>query len=154
MHLVKTFRDGAYLYFLTELITGGELYDAIREMDLLTRSQAQFYIASIAIAIEYLHERAIAYRDLKPENILLDSQGYIKLIDFGCARKLGDTGRTYTLIGTPHYMAPEVILGRGYNQTADIWSVGVCCYEFMCGPLPFGYDATEDQLHTFKEILT
>ena len=117
MHLVKTFRDGGYLYFLTELITGGELYDAIREMDLLARPQAQFYIASITIAIEYLHERSIAYRDLKPENILLDSQGYIKLIDFGCARKLGDTGRTYTLIGTPHYMAPEVFLGRGYNQT-------------------------------------
>ena len=94
VHLVKTFKDDKYLYFLTELITGGELYDAIRELDLLDRGQSQFYMGSIAIAIEYLHERGIAYRDLKPENILLDSQGYIKLIDFGCARKLGETGRS------------------------------------------------------------
>lgn len=64
------------------------------------------------------------------------------------------SGKTYTLVGTPHYMAPEVILGRGYNQNADIWSIGVCLYEFMCGPLPFGNDAGEDQLVIFKEILT
>eukprot|EP01069_Polyplicarium_translucidae_P004690 Polyplicarium_translucidae@DN2636_c0_g1_i1.p1 len=149
--LVRTFKDRTYLYFLTELVTGGELYDAIRKLGLLNRIQAQFYLGSIILAIEYLHERNIAYRDLKPENILLDSQGYIKLIDFGCAKKV--QGRSYTLVGTPHYMAPEVILGKGYNATADIWAFGVCLYEFMCGPLPFGNDA-EDQLEIFRAILT
>lgn len=92
VHLVKTFRDRKFLYFLTELVTGGELYDAIRELDLLTREQAQFYLGSLTLAIDYLHEKNIAYRDLKPENVLLDSQGYIKLIDFGCAKKLGESG--------------------------------------------------------------
>eukprot|EP00914_Ancora_sagittata_P026955 GHVO01052901.1.p1 GENE.GHVO01052901.1~~GHVO01052901.1.p1 ORF type:complete len:652 (+),score=108.99 GHVO01052901.1:253-1956(+) len=149
--LVRTFKDKQYLYFLTELVTGGELYDAIRKLGLLSRQQAQFYLASVVLAIEYLHERNIAYRDLKPENILLDSQGYMKLIDFGCAKKM--QGRSYTLVGTPHYMAPEVILGKGYTSTSDIWAFGICLYEFMCGPLPFGNDA-EDQLEIFKAILT
>nr|AAM22643.1 cGMP-dependent protein kinase [Eimeria maxima] len=150
IRLVRTFRDKDFLYFLTELVTGGELYDAIRKLGLLGRYQAQFYLASIVLAIEYLHERNIAYRDLKPENILLDSQGYVKLIDFGCAKKM--QGRAYTLVGTPHYMAPEVILGKGYTLTADTWAFGVCLYEFMCGPLPFGNDA-EDQLEIFRDIL-
>jgi len=149
--LVRTFKDRNYLYFLTELVTGGELYDAIRKLGLLTRDQAQFYLASMILAIEYLHERNIAYRDLKPENVLLDNQGYIKLIDFGCAKKMVD--RSYTLVGTPHYMAPEVILGKGYTLTADHWAFGVCLFEFMCGPLPFGNDA-EDQLEIFRDILT
>eukprot|EP01068_Selenidium_serpulae_P009848 Selendium_serpulae@DN5334_c2_g2_i1.p1 len=149
--LVRTFKDREFLYFLTELVTGGELYDAIRKLGLLSRSAAQFYLGSIILAIEYLHERNIAYRDLKPENILLDYQGFIKLIDFGCAKKI--QGRSYTLVGTPHYMAPEVILGKGYSLTADIWAFGVCLFEFICGPLPFGNDA-EEQLEIFRDILS
>lgn len=151
IRLVRTFKDFEYLYFLTELVTGGELYDAIRKLGLLSKPQAQFYLGSIILAIEYLHERNIAYRDLKPENILLDKQGYVKLIDFGCAKKIQD--RAYTLVGTPHYMAPEVILGKGYGCTVDIWALGICLYEFICGPLPFGNDA-EDQLEIFRDILT
>eukprot|EP01055_Gregarina_sp_Pseudo9_P005821 Gregarina_sp_Pseudo_9__5820@NODE_887_length_2095_cov_3_670233_g833_i0_p1_GENE_NODE_887_length_2095_cov_3_670233_g833_i0NODE_887_length_2095_cov_3_670233_g833_i0_p1_ORF_typecomplete_len441_score79_07Pkinase/PF00069_25/4_2e69Pkinase_Tyr/PF07714_17/9_9e42cNMP_binding/PF00027_29/6_8e22Kinaselike/PF14531_6/1_5e16Pkinase_fungal/PF17667_1/2_3e09Kdo/PF06293_14/3_8e06WaaY/PF06176_11/0_00022FTA2/PF13095_6/0_98FTA2/PF13095_6/0_41Seadorna_VP7/PF07387_11/0_02RIO1/PF01163_22/0_022APH/PF01636_23/0_31_NODE_887_ len=151
LKLVRTFKDKEYLYFLTELCTGGELYDAIRKLGLLSRDKAQFYLGSIIVAIEYLHERNIAYRDLKPENVLLDSQGYTKLIDFGCAKKMKE--RSYTLVGTPHYMAPEVILGKGYALTADIWTFGVVLYEFVCGPLPFGNDA-EDQLEIFRDILT
>ncbi|KAL7066750.1 protein kinase domain-containing protein [Cryptosporidium serpentis] len=151
VRLIKTFKDSDTIYFLTELVPGGELYDAIRRIGLLTRYQAQFYIGSMILALDYLHERSIVYRDLKPENILLDSQGYIKLIDFGCAKKL--SGRSYTLAGTPHYMAPEVILGKGYTLTCDAWTVGVCLYEFMCGPLPFGNDA-QDHLDVFKDILT
>ncbi|EZG50652.1 CGMP-dependent protein kinase [Gregarina niphandrodes] len=151
LKLVRTFKDHQYLYFLTELCTGGELYNAIRKLGLLSRPQAQFYLASIIVAMEYLHERNIAYRDLKPENVLLDNQGYSKLIDFGCAKKIKE--RTYTLVGTPHYMAPEVVLGKGYTLTADIWTFGIVLYEFICGPLPFGNDA-EDQLEIFRDILT
>lgn len=152
VRLVRTFKDDFYLYFLTELVTGGELYDAIRSIGILKTPQAQFYFASMGLALDYMHSRTIVYRDLKPENVLLDSQGYIKIIDFGCARKLNGK-KSFTLVGTPHYMAPEVILGRGYTHTADIWSLGVCLYEFLCGPLPFGNDA-EEQLDIFKGILT
>eukprot|EP00397_Hematodinium_sp_SG-2012_P002186 GEMP01002192.1.p1 GENE.GEMP01002192.1~~GEMP01002192.1.p1 ORF type:complete len:968 (+),score=173.95 GEMP01002192.1:11-2914(+) len=152
IRLVRTFKDDRFLYFLTELVTGGELYDAIRKLGILTPCQSQFYFASMGLAMDYLHERTIVYRDLKPENVLLDSQGYVKVIDFGCARKLNGE-KSYSLVGTPHYMAPEVILGKGYTSTADIWSLGVCLYEFVCGPLPFGNDADE-QLEVFKDILT
>lgn len=152
--LVKTFKNSKCVYFLTELCVGGELYDAIRQLGLLSRQDTQFYLGSLVLAVEYLHSRAIAYRDLKPENILLDVRGYIKIIDFGCARKLADApgGRSYTLIGTPHYMAPEMILGKGYTQMVDVWAMGVCLYEFMCGPLPFGNDS-DDKLDIFKDVL-
>eukprot|EP00919_Chromeraceae_sp_WS-2016_P066271 GHVR01156813.1.p1 GENE.GHVR01156813.1~~GHVR01156813.1.p1 ORF type:complete len:331 (-),score=72.35 GHVR01156813.1:208-1200(-) len=149
--LVRTFKDSSYVYFLTELVTGGELYEMIRNLGLLSLTQAKFFLGGMILAIEYLHSRGIAYRDLKPENVLLDHQGFVKLIDFGCAKKF--TGRTYTLVGTPHYMAPEMILGKGYTQSSDLWAIGVCMFEFLCGPLPFGNDA-EDQLEIFRAILT
>jgi len=150
--VVRTFKDRRYLYFLTEVVNGGELYDAIRGIGILSQAQAQFYTGSLTLALESLHERNIAYRDLKPENVLLDSQGYVKLIDFGCALKLKG-GVTFTLVGTPHYMAPEVILGNGYGVSCDIWSLGVCSYEFLFGPQPFA-SSSENHLEVFREILT
>lgn len=149
---VKVFEEPDKICFLTELISGGELLDVIDELEILDIHQAHFYIGSMGLAIESLHERYIAYRDLKPENVLLDHRGYIKLIDFGCARKLQD-GYAYTVVGTPHYMAPEVLLGKGYNVCADIWSLGVCCYEFLCGVLPFANDSDSEQV-VFSEILS
>jgi len=148
--VVRTFKDNSHLYFLTELVAGGELYEVIRAIGLLSRPQAQFYVGSLMLAIESLHERRIAYRDLKPENVLVDSQGFTKLIDFGCAVKL--KGSSCTMVGTPHYMAPEVILGTGYRTTCDVWSMGVCLFEFMCGPLPFG-NILDDPMQVFREIL-
>merc|ERR1719436_2297113 len=101
---------------------------------------AQFYAGSIVLALEYLHGRSIMYRDLKPEN---------ELVDFGCYKK---ALRTSTLVGTPEYLAPEVILGKGYTGAVDWWALGVMLHEFVVGPLPFGRD-TDDQLELFREIL-
>merc|ERR1719469_1394612 len=114
MHLVKTFETPRSVYMLTELITGGELHAAIRTIPtVLSRTQAQFYVGSLALALVGLHTRRIVYRDLKPENVMLDHQGYLKIIDFGIAKKLvGEKARTFTTVGTPHYMAPEVMKGR------------------------------------------
>ncbi len=87
------------------------------------------------LALEYLHSKSIIYRDLKPENLMVDKFGNMFVIDMGTAKilKKGKTpGKTFTIIGTPHYMAPEIIQGKGYTYSIDLWSVGVCMYEFMC----------------------
>lgn len=149
MQFIKTFQDQSNVYFLTEFLGGGDLFFAIREIGMLTKQQTQFYSGSIILALENLHERGIMYRDLKPENVLLDFEGNTKMVDFGCCKK---ALRSYTLVGTPEYLAPEVILGKGYTCAVDWWSLGVMMYEFVCGPLPFGHD-TEDQLELFREIL-
>ena len=139
--LVKTMKDKNYVYFLMDYIKGKELFDVIRDIGLLNKFQTQFYGASIMLAINYLHERKFVYRDIKPENIMVLENGFIKLIDFGTAKAIED--RTKTIIGTPHYMAPEVILGEGYSFKVDFWSVAVCMYEFMCGGVPFGENHEE-----------
>ena len=133
-----------------------ELFDAIREIGLLGTYDSQFYIAQMILAVEYLHNLKIVYRDIKPENIMVDENGYLKMIDMGTAKilvpKYG-VSRTFTIIGTPHYMAPEIINGKGYNFTVDLWSIGVCLYEFMCGYVPFGDDA-EDPYDIYQDIMS
>ncbi|OMJ91870.1 hypothetical protein SteCoe_5550 [Stentor coeruleus] len=122
----------------------------LRHVGLLNNSDSQFYIASMILILQYLHERDIIYRDLKPENIMVDNQGFIKLVDFGTAKII--QGRTYTLVGSPHYIAPEVIVGKGYGKMADLWSLGICLYEFLCGRVPFG-EEEEDPYRIYEEIL-
>lgn len=139
--LVKTLKDKKYIYFLMEYIKGKELFDVIRDIGLLSKFQTQFYAASMMLAVEYLHERKFIFRDIKPENIMVLDNGYIKVIDFGTAKKIQD--KAVTIIGTPHYMAPEVILGDGYSFQVDYWSIAICMYEFMCGVVPFGENAEE-----------
>jgi cGMP-dependent protein kinase len=101
--------------------------------------------------LEHLHERKIAHRDLKPENIMVGSDGYPMLIDFGTAKLINE--RTYTSLGTPHYMAPEVLTGQGYNCNVDFWSMGVMLFEFVFGTLPFGY-MERDVYSVYQAILT
>jgi len=149
VQFIKTFQDKHNVYFLTEFLGGGDLFVAIRRIGVLTKLQAQFFSGCITLGIEYLHARGIMYRDLKPENVLLDFQGYAKLVDFGCCKK---EFRTSTLIGTPEYLAPEVIKGAGYTCVVDWWSLGIMMYEFIVGPLPFGGDC-EDNSQIFRAIL-
>lgn len=148
--LVKTFKDEKRLYLLLEFVKGMDLFDVIRRMGLLTDADTKFYAASLILMIEHLHERDIIYRDLKPENIMVDDEGYLRLIDFGTAKIVH--GRTYTVVGTPHYMAPEVIMGKGYGLSADLYSIGIIVYELICGQVPFGEDE-DDPYNIYERVL-
>ena len=117
LKMIKTFKDSKRLYFLTEFVRGSDLFDVLRELNIVSERDAKFYTSCIILMLEYLHDRDIVYRDLKPENVMIDEEGYPKLIDFGISKILNE--RTYTIVGTPHYMSPEVITGKGYSFSAD-----------------------------------
>ena len=136
--LVKLFwtgHDDRFLYMLMEFVPGGELFSYLRNRGRFSATTGLFYSAEIVCAIEYLHSKEIVYRDLKPENILLDRDGHIKLTDFGFAKKLVD--KTWTLCGTPEYLAPEVIQSKGHGRAVDWWALGILIFEMLSGFPPF-----------------
>ena len=149
MKMVKYLKNENYIFFINEYIKGKELWEVIRDIGLLNKEQTQFYIASILLAINHLHKKKIIYRDIKPENVMVNVKGYIKIIDFGTVKEIED--RTTTVIGTSHYMAPEITKGEGYSFQVDIWSIAICMYEFFCGKLPFGEDL-EDPMDIYRAV--
>ncbi|XP_037902442.1 cGMP-dependent protein kinase, isozyme 2 forms cD4/T1/T3A/T3B isoform X4 [Hermetia illucens] len=148
--LFKTFKDRKYLYMLMESCLGGELWTILRDKGHFDDATTRFYTACVVEAFDYLHARNIIYRDLKPENLLLDVQGYVKLVDFGFAKKLQSGRKTWTFCGTPEYVAPEVILNRGHDISADYWSLGVLMFELLTGTPPF---TGSDPMRTYNIIL-
>ena len=149
MKMVKYLKNENYIFFINEYIKGKELWDVIRDIGLLNKEQTQFYGASILLAINHLHKNKIIYRDIKPENVMVNTKGYIKIIDFGTVKEIED--RTSTIIGTSHYMAPEITKGEGYSFQVDIWSIAICLYEFFCGKLPFG-EEYEDPMDIYRAV--
>ena len=141
-------QDEKYLYLALELINGGELFTYLRGIGRFPVEQARLYIAQIISIFEYLHSKDIIYRDLKPENILIHKIGYLKLTDFGFAKVV--EGRTYTLCGTPEYLAPEIILNKGHGKPVDWWTCGILLYEMIAGIDPFSDD---DPMMVYQKIL-
>lgn len=130
-----TFFDAKNLYMVMDFVEGGELFSLLRKSQRFPNPVAKFYAAEVTLALEYLHAKQIIYRDLKPENLLLDRHGHLKITDFGFAKKVPDI--TWTLCGTPDYLAPEVVSSKGYNKSVDWWSLGILIFEMLCGFTPF-----------------
>jgi len=134
--LKNTYQDQHNVYFLLEACLGGELFTVLRKWRYFNEDTARFYIACVVEAFDYLHnELHIAYRDLKPENLVLDSDGYLKVTDFGFAKVLN--GKTFTLCGTPDYLAPEIVTGQGHDRAVDWWTMGILLYEMLSSFPPF-----------------
>ena len=173
-----SFQDKYHLYFLFDLMPGGDLMDILvaeasivsmrisrgpfqrgclapqsKFLKGLPESVARFYVGSIVLALEYLHQHSIVYRDLKPENVFIDQQGYPKLGDFGFAKVLNSRGRTYTFCGTPGYVAPENILAHGYGTSVDWWGLGVVMFVLLTGKQPFTHPKTDDPMLVMRRIV-
>jgi protein kinase A len=146
--LQNTFQDSNHIFFITDYVCGGELFTCLRRYQRFPNNVAKFYAAEVIVAFDYLHSMDIIYRDLKPENILLDNTGHIKIIDFGFAKYVPDI--TYTLCGTPEYLAPEAIQMKAYGKSVDWYTLGILIYEMLCGFPPF-YD--DDRVKLYKKIL-
>ncbi|KAI6946446.1 Pkinase-domain-containing protein, partial [Hortaea werneckii] len=135
--MVASFQDAETLYMLLDYCPGGEVFSYLRRARRFNEPTSQFYAAEICLILEFLHENeGVAYRDLKPENILIDADGHLKLVDFGFAKKI-ENRETYTLCGTPEYLAPEVIRNTGHGTAVDWWAFGILIYEFLVGQPPF-----------------
>lgn len=150
--MVGTYQDPSELYLLLELGLGGELFSVLDREGKLGEDATRFYVSSVVLALSYIHSHQVLYRDVKPENLLLDTKGFLRLVDFGMAKDLSETddARTWTVCGTPEYMAPEVVGHKGHTYSADWWTVGILCFECFAGATPFCGD---DPMTVYRRVL-
>jgi serine/threonine protein kinase len=138
VNLLATFQDASRIVLVLEFVTGGEMFTFLRRARRFDNERAKLYTAQIVSAFDYLHARNIIYRDLKPENLLFAANGVVKVTDFGFAKVVPD--KTYTVCGTPEYIAPEIIRSQGHSAGADWWALGILIYEMLVGYPPYFAD--------------
>jgi len=140
IQLREIYEKESTLYIITELVTGGELFDRIVKKGHYTEKDAATVIRKLCEAIDYLHSKGIVHRDLKPENLLLkeeDDDTEIKVADFGLSKIVGADNMMQSACGTPAYVAPEILSSSPYTKAVDLWSIGVITYILLCGFPPF-----------------
>ncbi|XVF31023.1 hypothetical protein REPUB_Repub16aG0109600 [Reevesia pubescens] len=138
------------LQLILELCQPYTLYDQILQPDQLSESKAASYMQQLMSGLAHCHRFGIVHRDIKPDNIFFDFRGKLKIGDFGSATWLGEHGTADGLVGTPYYVAPEVVMGRAYNEKIDVWSAGVVLYVMLAGVPPF-YGETAEEI--FKAVI-
>jgi len=171
------FQDNHHLYMLFDIMDGCDLMDMLANMARvktipaeidgmmqnvrmqmgLSEDVARYYVAMIILAFEYLHSNQIIYRDLKPENVLVAMDGRCKLGDFGYSRKLDVGERAFTFCGTPGYVAPEIVLSKGYGYAVDWWALGVLTFVIITSQQPFSFSKDplnkEDPMVVMRRIV-
>lgn len=147
-----SFQNAEKLYLVLAFVNGGELFYHLQREGRFNEERSRFYAAELLCALEHLHQFNVIYRDLKPENILIDYVGHIALCDFGlCKLNMAEGETTNTFCGTPEYLAPELLLGHGYQKTVDWWTLGVLLYEMLSGLPPFYSENTNEM---YQKILS
>lgn len=142
--------DDNHLLIVTDLCREDTLYDRIVSAGVFSEADAASVFVHLIDALAHCHRNFIAHRDIKPDNILFDSRNRVKLCDFGSAEWFGENSWMSGVVGTPYYVAPEVLAGREYNEKVDVWSAGVILYIMLGGVPPFIGDTVED---TFEAVL-
>jgi len=153
VNLYLRWQDEKNLYLLEEFAECGQLHRFITKNGRLPNETARFHAAQIVMAVQCLHGESVVFRDLQPENIMLDHTGYVKLVDFGNAKRMDfddPTARAWTLCGRPEYLAPEMVKSLGHGKEVDWWALGVILHEMLAGYPPF-YHA--DSFAIYKLIL-
>lgn len=120
-----------------EFMRGGELFTHLSKKKRFDENTAKFYVSQVVLAFEYLHSNNVIYRDLKPENVIMDVNGYIKITDFGLAKRISAVESTKSFVGTPDYFCPEMIKRKGHSFMVDWWTLGIFTYELLIGKPPF-----------------
>ncbi|KAH7883235.1 kinase-like domain-containing protein [Phlebopus sp. FC_14] len=150
VNLWGAFQDNSNLYMVMDFVPGGELFTLLRRSNRFPEPVAKFYAAEVALALNHLHILNIIYRDLKPENILLNYDGHIKIADFGFSKRCSST--TWTLCGTPDYLAPEIVGQQRYNKSVDWYALGVLIFEMMSGLPPY-YEPERNHAVIYQKII-